>query len=106
MARAWNKLTANFVRSASKRGRYSDGGNLQLQIAKAGNKTWIFTYQRNGVIRAMGLGSARAVPLALARELAGQAREQLARGFDPIDARKAAALAQRAARARLMTFKE
>jgi hypothetical protein len=105
MARAWNKLSANFVRGVSKRGRYSDGGNLQLQIAKGGTKAWIFAYQRNGVIRSMGLGSARSVPLALARELAGRAREQLARGIDPLDARKAAGLAQRAARARLMTFK-
>jgi len=63
MARAWNKLSANFVRGVSKRGRYSDGGNLQLQIAKGGTKAWIFAYQRNGVIRSMGLGSARSVPL-------------------------------------------
>ena len=105
MARAWNKLTANFVRGVSKRGRYADGGNLQLQIAKSGSKAWIFTYQRNGIIRSMGLGSVRSVPLALARELAGRAREQLARGIDPIDARRTAALAQRAARAKLMTFK-
>ena len=105
MARAWHKLSANFVRRVSKRGRYADGGNLQLQIAKGGSKAWVFAYQRNGVTRAMGLGSARAVPLALARELAARAREQLARGIDPLDARKAAGLAQRAARARLMTFK-
>ena len=106
MARPGTNSRANFVRSASKRGRYSDGGGLHLQIAKGGTKAWVFTYQRNGAIRAMGLGSARSVPLALARELAAQAREQLARGIDPIDARKAAALAQRAARAKLMTFKE
>lgn len=105
MARAWNRLTANFVRGARRRGRHADGGNLHLQIAKGGSKAWVFIYQRNGVTRAMGLGSARSVPLTLARELAAQAREQLARGIDPIDARKAAALAQQAARARLTTFK-
>jgi hypothetical protein len=105
MARAWNKLSANFVRGVSKRGRYADGGNLHLQIAKGGTKAWIFAYQRNGVIRSMGLGSARSVPLALARELAGRAREQLARGIDPLDARRAEALAQRAARAKAMTFR-
>jgi hypothetical protein len=38
MARAWNKLTANFVRGASERGRYADGGNLHLQISKSGTK--------------------------------------------------------------------
>ena len=105
MARAWNKLSANFVRSVSKRGRYADGGNLQLQIAKGGTKAWVFAYQRNGIVRSMGLGSARSVPLALARELAARSREQLARGIDPIDARRAAALAQQAARAKQTTFK-
>src|SRR5215207_7666972 len=54
----------------------------------------------------MGLGSARSVPLALARELATTCREQLARGIDPIDARQAAAQEQRAARARLQTFRQ
>jgi integrase len=106
MGRAWNKLTANFVRGVSKRGRYADGGNLFLQVAKGGTKAWVFLYARNGVSRAMGLGSARVVSLALARELATQAREQLARGIDPVDARKAAALAQSAARAKLTTFQK
>ena len=105
MARAWNKLSANFVRGVGERGRYADGGNLHLQVARGATKAWAFIYQRNGTSRAMGLGSLRSVPLALARELAAQAREQLARGIDPIDARKAAALEQRAARAKLMTFK-
>ena len=104
MARTWNRLTANFVRGVTKHGRYADGGNLHLQIARGGTKAWVFLYQRNGVSRAMGLGSVRSVPLAIARELAAQAREQLARGVDPVDARKGAALEQRAARAKLTTF--
>ena len=106
MARGWNKLTANAVRGATKRGRYSDGGNLFLQVTKGGTAAWVFSYQRDGAARWMGLGSLRSVPLALARELAAQAREQLARGVDPIDSRKAAGLAEQAARARLMTFKQ
>src|SRR4029077_12099469 len=67
MTRAWNKLSANFVRSVRKRGRYADGGNLQLQIAKGGSKAWVFAYQRNKLVRSMGLGSARWVSLSLAR---------------------------------------
>ena len=106
MARPWNKLSANFVRGAGRRGRYADGGGLYLQIARGGTKAWVFSYRRNGASRAMGLGSVRSVSLALARELAGQAREQLARGLDPVDARKAAGLEQRASRAKLMTFKQ
>ena len=54
----------------------------------------------------MGLGSTRVVSLALARELAAKAREQLARGIDPVDARKAVAAAQQAARAKLTTFQK
>jgi len=106
MARAWNRLSANFVRGVRKRGRYADGGNLHLQVAKHGTKAWVLLYTRAGISRAMGLGSARVVSLALARELAAQAREQLARGIDPVDARKAAAAAQRAARAKLTTFQK
>src|SRR5690349_19765451 len=106
MTRAWNRLSANFVRGVTKRGRYADGGGLYLQVAEGGSKAWAFLYARNGTNRAMGLGSARSVSLALARELAAVAREKLARGIDPVDARKAAALEQQAARARLTTFRQ
>jgi len=34
--RAWNKLSASFVRSVRGEGRYSDGGNLYLQVANGG----------------------------------------------------------------------
>jgi hypothetical protein len=30
MARVWNKLSANFVRSVPKRGRYADGGPTRI----------------------------------------------------------------------------
>jgi integrase len=103
--RPWNKLSASFVRGANRRGRYSDGGGLYLQVANGG-KVWVFQYQRHGRSRAMGLGSIRAVPLALARELAARYREDLARGLDPIDLRKATGLAAKAERAKLATFKQ
>ena len=45
--RAWNKLSASFVRSVRGEGRYSDGGNLYLQLANGG-KSWVFQYQRHG----------------------------------------------------------
>src|SRR5262245_8238289 len=106
MARPWNMLTANAVRGATKRGRYWDGGGLYLQVAKGGTKSWVFTYQRGGGGRAMGVASLRSVPLARGRELAAQAREQLARGVDPVDARKAALQGQQAARAKLATFRQ
>src|SRR5262249_50710536 len=84
--RAWNKLSASFVRSVRREGRYSDGGNLYLQVANGG-KSWVFQYQRHGRQRDMGLGSARSVSLALARELRDDCHGKLARGLDPIEAR-------------------
>jgi Arm DNA-binding domain len=78
MTRAWNRLTANFVRGATKRGRYADGGGLYLQIARGGTGAWVFLFTRNRASRAMGLGSTRTVSLALAREFAADAREKLA----------------------------
>jgi integrase len=103
--RAWNKLSASFVRSVHREGRYSDGGNLYLQVANGG-KSWVFQYQRHGRQRDMGLGSARSVSVALARELRDDCHLKLARGLDPIEARNHAALAARAERAKQMTFRQ
>src|SRR5262249_50817071 len=103
--RAWNKLSASFVRSVRREGRYSDGGNLYLQVANGG-KSWVFQYQRHGRQRDMGLGSARSVSLALARELRDDCHVKLARGLDPIEARNSAVLAARAERAKQMTFRQ
>jgi Arm DNA-binding domain len=54
-------------------------------VTATGSKKWIFRYKR----RDMGLGGYSAVSLADARQKAMEARETLARGEDPIDARKA-----------------
>jgi integrase len=97
-------------------GFYADGGNLYLAVErnKAGdgfNRRWIFRYQLpGGRQRDMGLGSvdvlgANAPGLSLARELAAQARQALARGLDPIDERKAK-LAEKAAALPVPTFAE
>jgi integrase len=103
--RAWNKLSASFVRSVHREGRYSDGGNLYLQVANGG-KSWVFQYQRHGRQRDMGLGSARSVSVALARELRDDCHVKLARGLDPIEARNHTTLAARAERAKQMTFRQ
>jgi integrase len=102
--RAWNRLTSNAVRGATARGRYADGGGLFLQVAKGGHKAWVFQYTRGVISRAMGLGSVRVVPLATARDIAAQARNQLARRIDPIDERERKRQADRAARAMRQTF--
>jgi len=87
-------------------GFHSDGGGLYLQIAdekKKAGRRWIFRYQMPGARqRDMGLGSvdelgANLSGLNLARELAQNARQALARGIDPIDQRKATLVEKSAA---------
>jgi integrase len=89
MGRAIHKLTALQVAKIAAAGFHLDGGGLYLSVSATGSKKWVFRYKR----RDMGLGGYPAVSLADARQKAMEARETLARGEDPIDARKAAEIA-------------
>jgi len=88
MPRQINRLNARKVQTLAKIGRHADGGGLYLSIAKDGGRKWVFLYRRNGRLREMGLGSARAVPLAVAREKATAARVLLADHIDPLARRQ------------------
>ncbi len=90
MALSLNKLTARGVTAITKPGRHGDGGGLYLVVDKSGAKRWVFLYRRDGILREMGLGGLKSVPLARARELAGQARADLQAGIDPIAAKNTA----------------
>ncbi len=81
------RLTAAFVKSA-KPGRYGDGNNLYLKVDTG--KRWLFLFRLDGRSREMGLGSAHAVTLAEARDLAAEAKRLVSRGIDPIEERKRA----------------
>src|SRR5262245_16230844 len=104
--RTWNKLTAAAVARLKKPGRYSDGGNLILRISDDGHKTWAFRFMRDGGGGTAGLGSCRVLSLADAREFAAGMRKQLAVGLDPLVERDKTRAAERAAAARLLTFRE
>lgn len=110
MARGINKLSARSVASANEPGLYGDGGNLYLQVAdvdgKGITKAWIFRFMLAGRARKMGLGSVNDFSLAEARERARQARQQVADGIDPIEARLAARDARRRDDAESITFKD
>lgn len=82
-------------------GVFSVGGvaGLALQISESDSRSWVFRYRFNGRRREAGIGCFPDVPLAKAREYAREAREQLREGVDPIEAR-------RAARRRLLTFRQ
>lgn len=88
MGRETKRLTARTVATLTAPGRHADGGNLYLSISANGGRRWIFLYRWCGKQLEMGLGSARDVPLARAREIADTARAQLAEGVDPLAARR------------------
>ena len=86
MARKINRLNARAVATISRRGRHADGGGLYLSISPNGGRRWVFLFRWHGKPTEIGLGSARDVKLARARELAAQSRAKLAEGINPKDA--------------------
>jgi integrase len=83
-SRGLHKLSARFVATVIEPGRFSDGGNLYLNVSPNGGRRWVFLFRWRGRPREMGLGSARTVTLARARDRAAEARRLLAEGLDPI----------------------
>jgi integrase len=100
------KLTALDIARATKAGRFPDGGGLYLQIGAAGGRSWIYRYYLGGKERYLGLGSATAIPLKRARELAAQARQLRAEGIDPIDQRRHDRMAEKILTAKVTTFSQ
>jgi integrase len=88
MARKINRLNARAVATLTENGRHADGGGLYLSISPNGGRRWVFLFRWHGKPTEIGLGSARDVTLARARELASQARAKLAEGINPKEARK------------------
>jgi integrase len=88
MARKINRLSARSVATITMHGRHADGGGLYLSISPNGGRRWVFLYRWHGKPTEIGLGSARDVTLARARDKAVQARAMLAEGVNPKDARR------------------
>lgn len=82
------KLTAVTIRSLTQPGRYSDGAGLCLEINGKGSASWILRVQSRGKREDIGLGSAKSVSLADARDAAFVARKKIAQGIDPLAERK------------------
>jgi integrase len=93
---------------AGVRGKHTDGDvrGLMLCIESKSSAHWLLRWQRDGRVRHMGLGSARDLPLASAREKAREQRERIARDIDPLELRRKERETQRQAEARLLTFKQ
>jgi integrase len=87
VARQINRLNARRVVTLAENGRHADGSGLYLSISPNGGRRWVFLYRWHGKPTEIGLGSARDVTLARARELAKDARGRLAEGISPKEAR-------------------
>jgi integrase len=83
-----NKLSARTVQTLATPGRHSDGGGLYLNVSEKGARSWVFMWKVANRRREMGLGSARDVSLAKARQSASDARKIVQAGGDPIAERE------------------
>jgi len=106
MAKAINQLDALTVSKTTKVGRYADGNGLYLQVAPSGSKSWIFRYMITGNAYQMGLGAVDILSLKDARKKVAELRLTLLSGIDPLEERKAKALAIKSAQSRIKTFGE
>jgi len=91
-------LSASFVRTVIKPGKYTDGHGLFLRVEASGAKRWVQRIVIRGKRTEMGLGSASLVSLAEARETALQNRKLARSGGDPLQAKRNAEA--------LLTFEE
>jgi len=89
--RKTNRLTARQVATAPAGKRYADGGGLYLNRKRDGAH-WEYQFTWRGREAVMGLGSAAALPLAAARELAASARTVRALGRNPLEEKRKGAV--------------
>ncbi len=90
MPRKAVELSALFVKRLTRPGLFSVGGvtGLALQVQPTGGRSWILRITANGARREIGLGGYPDVSLSLARDLARQPREAIARGGNPVAERR------------------
>lgn len=108
MARKATELGPLAVSRLTAPGLHAVGGvsGLALQVLPSGGRSWILRATIAGKRRDIGLGGYPDQTLAGARQAAREAREVIRQGGDPIEQRKAAKSALRAASAKTLTFKE
>jgi integrase len=79
----FNALTSTGVRQIKVPGRYADGAGLYLVVSETGARWWQWRGTVHGRRREIGMGSARLVSLAEAREIARSWRRIARAGSDP-----------------------
>ncbi len=75
-----NALTAARVKQEKQPGRYADGARHYLVVSEIGTRLWQWRGAVHCRRRELGIGSARLIPLAEAREIARLWRSRLAAG--------------------------
>ncbi|WP_016855996.1 tyrosine-type recombinase/integrase [Halomonas smyrnensis] len=109
MPRVAKTLTPLEIKRLVEPGFYSVGGaaGLHLQVTKSGARSWILRTMVGTKRRDIGLGSAREVSVAKAREYALEIKRKIKEeGIDPVAERQAARSALLAAQAKAITFEE
>ncbi len=79
-----HKLSAAFVRTVNRPGKYGDGNCLYLFVKKTGGRSWIQQLVIHGKRRELGLGGYPLVSLAEARAKAFDNRKLARGGGDPL----------------------
>jgi integrase len=102
---ASEKLKALDVQRAPP-GLHPDGNGLYLQVTPGGSRSWLYRYSLHGKEHRIGLGSASAISLKRARELAAEARRLRAEKIDPLQHRRQQRSAKLVEQARAITFKQ
>jgi len=102
-------LTAKRVEKLLRRGapdRHFDGNGLYLAVTGKNTGHWLRRYELHGKGHWAGLGGCAAFRLAEARERNRRISQQLADGIDPLAEKRARKVAQLAAAATKLSFKE
>lgn len=77
-------LSADFIHTAQKPGKYFDGHGLYLRVEPNGSRFWVQRIMIQGKRRELGLGSPLLVPLEEARAKAIANRKLAWEGRDPL----------------------
>src|SRR5436190_1307201 len=107
MARARERITARAIPGLMRKpGMHIDGQSLYLNVSEHGSASWIFRYTVNGHRRNMGLGAYPEISLMEARGRAAIQRRLLHDGQDPLEQKRAVAIAAAIEAAKMVTFEQ
>ena len=108
MPKLAKSLSAIEVQRLIEPGHWSVGGvaGLALQVTPTGARSWVLRIKIGNTRHDIGLGAFPGVSLAQARQKAGELRQQIAEGRNPVQERTAAKARIRAEQAATLTFAE